>query len=76
MASLALVVVFLFLTVLLSGPLSLLFAHLNWPFLCLFMCAISFVFGSNWMVVAPFPVSLIGLISVILSCLAVHNLVK
>jgi hypothetical protein len=75
MASLALIVVFLFLIVLLSGPLSLLFAYLGWPFLCLIMCFASFTFSLNWAFVAPFPVSSVGVISVVLSCYSIYYMV-
>lgn len=60
MASLALLVSLIFLSVILSGPLALLFCYLEMFWMtCIFSLFAIFI-GTHWCCVAPFPISIIG----------------
>lgn len=63
MASLALLVSLIFLSVILSGPLSLLFLHLNMFWMSVIFGLFAIGIGTHWFLVAPFPVSIIGILS-------------
>jgi len=74
MASLALMVSLIFLVVLLSGPLALFFSYLGLPFMTIFFAFISIVMGTYWCCVAPFPISILGLIAAICGGVAVARI--
>lgn len=63
MFSLALIVSFIFLSVLVSGPVSILLEKLNMPIMAAVMASFSVLAGLYWLCVAPFPISVIGLFS-------------
>lgn len=63
MASLALMVAIIFLSVIFLGPLSLLLYKLNFKVLARIVALLAILIGAHWLSVAPFPVSLVGLIS-------------
>lgn len=65
MASLALMVAIIFLSVLVLGPMSLLLYKLNFKVLARLIAVFAILLGGYWISVAPFPVSLIGVISLI-----------
>lgn len=65
MASLALLVSFIFLSVLLSGPFSLVFCYLRMPILAAILALFSIPAGVYWCAVAPFPISTIGVFSAV-----------
>jgi len=65
MASLALMTGTIFLVALLSGPLALIFSRLGLPFMTIFFAFVSIVMGTYWCCVAPFPISILGLIPAI-----------
>jgi hypothetical protein len=60
MESLVLLVSFIFLLVLLSGPLALLFCYLNMFWITMFFSLLSMAIGTHWCCLAPFPISIIG----------------
>ena len=74
MASLALMVAIIFLVVLLSGPLALIFSHLGLPFMTILFGFVSIVMGTYWCCLAPFPISILGLITAICGVLAVAKI--
>jgi hypothetical protein len=63
MASLALLVCLIFLSILISGPLSIIFCHLGLFWLTIFASLFAIAGGAHWCCIAPFPVSMIGLVS-------------
>lgn len=63
MASLALMVACIFLAVLLSGPLSLFFLNFNCYVISGILAAIAICVGVYWTLFAPFPISIVGVIS-------------
>lgn len=65
MASLALMVAIIFLSVILIGPLSMLAGYFKLNFLSQMLGAIAIILGLYWMTVAPFPVSGVGLFAII-----------
>lgn len=78
MASLALMVAIIFLNVLLLGPLALLFSYLNFRLIGAFIGIMAIVVGTYWICVAPFPVSVLGGISLVCGGLAldIKELIK
>lgn len=64
MASLALLVSFIFLMVLLSGPLSLFFLHFNFYTISGIFAIIAITLGVFWTLSTPLPISIIGAISI------------
>lgn len=74
MASLALIVSLMFLSVMFSGPLSLVLNYLNMPFLAGTLGAFSIVFGAYRCCVAPFPVSAIGALSALCGVITISKL--
>lgn len=73
MASLALLVSMIFLTVLLSGPISLVAGWVGLRWVSLFFGIVSVVAGLFWCSVAPFPVSVVGAISMIVGAFAIRK---
>lgn len=69
MFSLALMVGLIFLVVLLSGPLSLFFLNFNCYMVSGILAGIAISFGVYWLLVAPFPVSIVGVMSAALGVL-------
>lgn len=65
MASLALLVSLIFLTVLLLGPLSMILHRLGFRTFAAIVAVVAVLIGGYWTVTAPFPVSIIGGISVL-----------
>ena len=74
MASLALMVALIFLVVILSGPLALIFSRLGLPFMTIFFGFASIVMGTYWCCVAPFPISILGLITAICGGVAIAKI--
>jgi hypothetical protein len=74
MASLALMVAIIFLTVLLSGVFALIASYFSFTFIAIFFAIISILSGAYWCVFSPFPVSLIGILSIVLGIIAIKNL--
>jgi hypothetical protein len=68
MASLALMVMLIFVFVVVSGPLSLLLHRLNLKILAKITGIFAIAAGAWWCCVAPFPVSIIGGISALCGC--------
>jgi hypothetical protein len=66
MASLALMVAVIFLVVILSGPISLIAGYLGLGFLSQSMGVISIIAGTYWIIIAPFPVSALGLVGIMM----------
>jgi hypothetical protein len=65
MASLALIVSLIFLSMLLFGPLSMLADYFKFKILSKIFGAIAVLLGVHWMMVAPFPVSTLGLFAIL-----------
>lgn len=63
MASLALLVCLIFLSVLISGPLALVFCHLGLFWITIILSLFAIAGGAHWCCVAPFPISMIGIIT-------------
>jgi len=63
MASLALMVSLIFLSVILSGPVSIALEKLGMPMLASVLAVLSIVSGLYWLCVTPFPISLAGALS-------------
>jgi hypothetical protein len=74
MASLALLVCFIFLTTLISGPLSLFFLYFRFYHLSMVFSLISIVFGMYWFFLVPLPICFVGLISIILGLLSIKKI--
>lgn len=74
MASVALVAFLLFIVVLLSGPLAVFFAYMDWAFPCVFAGTASVVFGLQWFFLAPSPMSCIGAVGATLGAYGVYKL--
>jgi|688.fasta_scaffold53998_9 hypothetical protein len=73
MQSLALMVTIIFLTTIFCGPISLLFLYFNFKIISLIFAVLSVVFGVFWLTVAPFPVSLLGILNIICSFIVIRN---
>jgi hypothetical protein len=73
MASLALLVSLIFIFVILSGPLSLLFNYLNMFWMSCIFGLLSIVFGIHWFCATPFPISIIGTLSAICGAYAIYS---
>jgi hypothetical protein len=65
MASLALMVFFIFLSTIVAGPISLIFGRLGFDFISKTLGVIAIVMGAYWLLFAPFPVSVLGLIGIL-----------
>jgi hypothetical protein len=65
MESLALMVSIIFLSVLLSGPISLILHFYGFRVLSLFSSFICILLGLFWISVVPFPISIIGYLQLI-----------
>jgi hypothetical protein len=76
MASLVLLVVVMFLVVLASGPLALLLARLGFRILAVLFAIVAILSGANWLLVAPFPVSLAGLVGVVFGQYSIKIVVR
>jgi|LakMenE01Jun11ns_1017448.scaffolds.fasta_scaffold9711334_2 hypothetical protein len=74
MESLALMVAIIFLVTILSGPISLLLMYFNMNILSIIFAIIAILFGINWILVTPFPVSLFGIISIFCSIISIKKL--
>lgn len=66
MASLALMVAIIFLIMISSGPLSILADYFKLNFISKTLGVIAITMGAYWLCVAPFPVSTLGFISIIM----------
>lgn len=64
MASLALLVAIIFLVTLLSGPIALFFSFYKFKILSIIFSILALISGINWTCVAPFPISLVGLLGI------------
>jgi len=73
MASLALMVVIMFLAMILCGPIALLFSFFGFYILATSFGIFSILFGFYWCCFAPFPVSLMGGLSAILGIIAINK---
>lgn len=73
MASLALLVAVIFLAVILSGPVSLAAGLLGLRRFSVFAGIFSILSGLFWCLVAPFPVSMIGALSMFLGAFAIRK---
>jgi hypothetical protein len=65
MASLAIIVSLIFLSMLLLGPISILADYFGFKILSKIFGAIAVLLGVHWMIVAPFPVSTLGLFAIL-----------
>lgn len=74
MASLALLVCIIFLCVLLSGPLALVFCYFNLYYLTILLALFAMASGTYWCTFAPFPVSLLGIAGIICGIIAIQKL--
>jgi hypothetical protein len=74
MMSLALLVSIIFLNVLLLGPLALLFSRLGFKKIGATIGVFAMIAGAYWICLAPFPISLIGGISLICGGLALNKI--
>lgn len=74
MESLALMVAIIFLSVLISGPLSLIACYFNLFFITIIFAVISIIIGSYWCWVTPFPISSLGVVSAICGFLALSKI--
>jgi len=72
-ASLALLVSIIFLSVLLSGPLALLLRVLKFTVLAIAVGLFAILSGLYWLFLAPLPVNLIGLVGFICGVKAILN---
>jgi hypothetical protein len=70
MSDLALLVAGIFLTVLISGPLAVVFARLRFPILATACGLLAIVSGVHWASTAPWGVGLIGAASALLGAAA------
>jgi len=66
MASLALMVSLIFISVLLSGPVSLFFLYFNFYVLSAIFAVVAIILGIFWCLSTPFPISIVGMISLAL----------
>ena len=73
MASLALIVSIMLITVLLAGPLAMLLVWLNFRNLGAVIAVFAILSGGYWCCFAPFPVSMIGGFSVLCGLLAINR---
>lgn len=73
MASLALMVTIIFLTVFLSGPIALLLSFFGLSILATAFGILSVLTGFYWCCFAPFPISLAGGLSAILGIIAINK---
>jgi hypothetical protein len=74
MASLAIIVSIIFLTVLVSGPIALLLSKAGFRVLGAFAGVFALLVGGYWLCVAPFPVSLIGGLSAVCGAMAINKI--
>lgn len=74
MASLALIVSIIFLTAVLSGPVALIISKAGFRVLGAILGVFALVVGGYWLCVAPFPVSLLGGLSVVCGAMAVNKI--
>jgi len=74
MASLALLVCFIFFTTLISGPLSLLLLYFRFYYVSIIFSLVSVVFGMYWFFIVPFPVCFIGLTSMIFGLFSIKKI--
>jgi hypothetical protein len=73
MFSLALIVCIIFLTVILSGPLSLIFSYFDFYYLTVLFGLLSIISGIFWTFASPFPVCIAGIIS---ACCGIFSIDK
>lgn len=73
MASLALLVSLIILTVMLLGPISMLLHRLGLRILAAVFAVLAVLIGGYWTVTAPFPVSILGGISVITGAMTIRK---
>lgn len=64
MASLALMVCFIFLATLLLGPMSMALMGLGFRRIAAVFALLAILVGAHWALAAPFPVSLVGLLGI------------
>lgn len=74
MASLALLVSIMLFSVLFAGPLALIFSKLNLKVLSFATALFAVIFGSWWLFVTPFPISIAGLLSLVLGLKVLYKL--
>jgi len=74
MVSLALMVSIIFLSVILSGPMSLMFRYINMPFSAAIFAFFSIAAGAYWCCVAPFPISSLGALSAFCGAITLSKL--
>ena len=72
MSDLAVLVAAIFLTVLASGPLAVLFARSGFPVLGCLLGALAVISGWHWTSVAPWGVNFLGAASAVMGFLAVY----
>lgn len=65
MASLAILVSIIFISTITFGPLSLLLCHFKFKILSILFAILAIMFGIQWLIAAPFPISIIGLMSLL-----------
>jgi len=74
MASLALMVSIIFLSVVISGPVSLVFRFLGMPFTAAVLALFSLASGAYWCCVAPFPISILGALSALCGAITLSKI--
>jgi hypothetical protein len=74
MESLAFLVAVIFLAVVLAGPLALLFSRLGFAAIGAMLGVVAIFVGGYWACVTPFPVSLVGGISLICGAKALNRI--
>lgn len=73
MASLALMVSLIFLSVLLLGPLSMLLHRIGLRTCAAVVAVMAVLIGGYWTIMAPFPVSIIGGISALMGLMTIRK---
>ena len=74
MESLAFLVAMIFLSVVMTGPIALLFSRMGFVIVGAVLGLIAIFIGGYWICVAPFPVSLVGGISLICGAKALNKI--
>jgi hypothetical protein len=76
MASLALLVALIFLTIILLPVITLLFSYFKFKILTILSSVLSFFVTINWVVVSPIGVKWIGVVGFLLTIYSLKNLKK
>lgn len=74
MESLAFLVAIIFLSVILAGPIALVFSRMGFVIIGAVLGLIAIFIGGYWVCVAPFPVSLVGCISLACGAKALNKI--